>query len=355
MKSYVRAFIAVDMAPSIRREAHKALRPIQQAFPSVKWVDDENFHVTLKFLGSNVPTNELHRVIQAIERACKGVEQFDLVFEGLGAFPDTTNPRTIWVGVSDGVEELQGLAKRIDDELEKFGFPSEGRKLSPHLTVGRARQRDRENKRLSYSLPQARNSQKTNEQDREEVLSQQKQNSESDSFDSLTGMINERSQVFFGASPVDTVILYSSELERGGPKYERLAEIELSPLGFELATKHSAFDAKEYDNLEFKLDSSVMKEHFSTQTLDSKFNVDTLDAEVEQELSAICGSQFAKKNKKFSVAPRGGKPNVTAQKQRLSNIVVDEDIPSDLDVALNEFATLVDARSLRNKNCKHKK
>ena len=126
MKSTVRAVVAIDIAPGIRREARKLIKPLQKAFPNVKWVDDDNFHVTLKFLGANTPTTELHRVIRAIERACAKFEQFDLVFDGLGAFPDPSNPRTVWIGVAEGVEELRELSRRIEDELEKIGFPKEG-------------------------------------------------------------------------------------------------------------------------------------------------------------------------------------------------------------------------------------
>ena len=66
MNSTIRAFIAVDISPAIRSQVQKALKPLQNAFPDVKWVDDENFHVTLKFLGPNVPTTELHLLIAAI-------------------------------------------------------------------------------------------------------------------------------------------------------------------------------------------------------------------------------------------------------------------------------------------------
>ena len=196
MNSTIRAFIAVDISPAIRSQAQKAVKPLQNAFPDVKWVDDENFHVTLKFLGPNVPTTELHLLIAAIERACKGVEQFDLVFEGLGAFPDSSNPRSIWIGVTDGIDEIRNLAARIDKELEDLGYPVEGREFRPHLTIGRARKKDRN---VKVKIPQYATVQNaTNSQNA-----------------SLADMLNERSDLYFGTSPVDNVVLYSSDLQRG--------------------------------------------------------------------------------------------------------------------------------------------
>lgn len=344
MKSYIRAFIAVEIAPSIRTETLKALAPMQKAFPNVKWVDDDNFHVTLKFLGPNVPTTELHHIINAIQKACANFEQFDLVFEGLGAFPNESNPRTIWVGVTDGVNELRQLAKRIDDELEKFGFPREGREFSPHLTVGRTRQRDREEgqfivKPRKTQYDSGRRDRKGNN------IPQQEEDFEPGTFSMLSRMIYDRSNTFFGSSPVDSVVLYSSELERGGPKYEPLAEIELSPLGSSFDESERAFDAADYDDPDFHIEQHDMDSHLP-ETLDSKFDVDLLDAEVEDELRAICGDKFANRNaKKFSAAPRGPKPNRKEQKKRLD--ALKDDVPDldELGIDLGDFDAFRDSKT----------
>ncbi|MBQ9811929.1 MAG: RNA 2',3'-cyclic phosphodiesterase [Thermoguttaceae bacterium] len=313
MKSTVRAFIAVEIAQNIRTAAQKALRPIKHSFPNVKWVEDENFHVTLKFLGPNVPTSELHRLIRAVEKACAKVEQFDLVFEGMGAFPDSAHPRTIWLGVSEGVDELKELAGRIEDELELLGFPKEGRDFSPHMTVGRTRQRDRDG---------------------------------DESFDNLSKMIEERSEVFFGCSPVDSVVIYSSELERNGPKYMPLATIELSPFGAELNEKYAAFNPNDYDDADFPIDKGAMEECFP-ETIDSKFDVEALDAEVEDELRAICGNKFVKRPKKFNAAPIGGKHNIEEQKKRLNAAKQEEIDVDDLNFDLSEFKDFRDVKKKR--------
>lgn len=308
MKSHVRAFVAIDIAPSVRAQARKALRPMMKSFPNVKWVDNDNFHVTLKFLGPNVPTNELHNVIAAIQRACRNFEQFDLVFEGMGAFPDSSNPRTIWIGVSDGVNELRTLAKRIDEEMEKIGFPSENRQFSPHLTVGRTRQRDRNEGEF------ASKTQRSSETNR----GTQKEEFEPGAFSPLARMLYDCSNVFFGSSPVDTVTLYSSELERNGPKYEPIAEIELAPLGSVDVQTPQRFDVKDFDDPDFSIDENEMEGQLP-EVLDTKLDIDALDAEVEDELRAICGDKFAKRKKKFSAAPKGAVPNRKELKKKLAD------------------------------------
>ncbi len=301
MKSTLRAFIAIDISAGIRSAAHKTLKPLKQAFPNVKWVDDEQFHVTLKFLGPNVPTTELHKLILALERACQSFEQFDLIFEGLGAFPNASNPRTIWIGVTDGVDELRRLAGRIDAELEKLGYPVEGREFSPHLTIGRTRRRDRDgggsfddDQFSRKSTPRVASSRRAAESDDVQ-----------DNFASLTRMIYDRANVFFGSSPVDAVILYSSELDRNGPQYEPLATIDLAPLGSVPDEEDRDFDPRLYDSDEFKIDEKEMTEHFPG-VRETRIDVAALDADVEEELRAICGDSFTRRSNPSS---RGSAPS----------------------------------------------
>ena len=262
MKPTVRAFIAVEIAPSIRNEARKTLRPVMEAYPNVKWVEEENFHVTLKFLGT-VPTVDLHRVVAAVERGCRKFEQFDLVFEGVGAFPNPDAPRSIWIGVREGTREIRELARRIEAELAELGYPPENREFTPHLTLGRARQKDRE----------------------------------SGVDGGLGRMIFERSNVFFGSSPVDAVLVYSSELERGGPKYDVLAEIPLSPIGVD--DEEEAFDPKAFDDEADAALRAASQIEFAgefQEKIDANFDVDALDADLEAELRQICGADFAKRS-----------------------------------------------------------
>ncbi|MDO5553268.1 MAG: RNA 2',3'-cyclic phosphodiesterase [Planctomycetia bacterium] len=197
MKSTLRTFIAVDIAPGIRVGVQKALRSAVALFPQIKWVEDEQFHVTLKFLG-DVPAVELHKVIRSVERAVRTIPVYDLVFEGFGAFPNLTDPRTLWVGVSDGVAETRRLAAAIDEALAPDGYRRENRLFMPHLTVGRARAKDR----ISV------------DEDSETILQ-------------LGELLAKESTRDFGCSCVEEVTIYSSELSRNGPKYEVLASCPL--------------------------------------------------------------------------------------------------------------------------------
>lgn len=199
MKSQVRSFIAVEISSQIRASIARWLKRRVIDADKVKWVAQDQFHLTLKFLG-DVPMNEMHHVIGAVKTACQTVEPFDLVFEGIGAFPNELNPHSLWVGVTEGIEESSELAERIDAELAKLGFPREVRKFTPHLTIGRVKQAGQKFRRRPSE-------------------------GEAAGLDSFLALDGETP--FFGLSAVDGVTLFSSELSRTGPKYDVLAEIDL--------------------------------------------------------------------------------------------------------------------------------
>jgi 2'-5' RNA ligase len=66
---------------------------------------------------------------------------FEIVFEGIGFFPNAKSPRVFWAGVKAGAELLQ-LAKSVEDALLPLGFQAEDKPYHPHLTLARARDRE---------------------------------------------------------------------------------------------------------------------------------------------------------------------------------------------------------------------
>lgn len=207
MKPTIRTFIALDIAPDIKSIIRKAIKPLQTAWPGIRWTDDSQLHITLKFLG-DVPVNEIHQVIEAAQQAVRNREAFDLVLEGLGAFPNLDHPRTVWIGISEGLEDLQELSDRIETELMPLGFHRENRPFTPHITIGRIKQS------------------KPNRNER------QAKKSVIDTPISLADdFFTKESDRFFGSCPVDEIVVYASELFPDGPQYEVLGTGPLTPLG----------------------------------------------------------------------------------------------------------------------------
>jgi 2'-5' RNA ligase len=111
---------------------------LKRSGADVKWVEPANLHLTLKFLG-NIAEEQVPSLISSLQQACGGLSAFTFSLEGIGAFPRTTSPRVIWVGVHEGKEALAGLAQRVEETCAALGFPAEERPFSAHLTIGRTR------------------------------------------------------------------------------------------------------------------------------------------------------------------------------------------------------------------------
>jgi len=137
----IRAFIAIELPSQIKAALSQLqgnLRTSKNA--AVKWVNPEGIHLTLKFLG-NVDEAEIPALTKALSEAVRGVAPFSLQLGDPGAFPGSQAPRVVWVGVEGEIELLRTLHNNVDRVLTPLGFPPEKRAFSPHLTLGRVREK----------------------------------------------------------------------------------------------------------------------------------------------------------------------------------------------------------------------
>lgn len=136
----IRSFIAIELPTEIKTGLSSLEEKLKSGgYPLVKWVAPESIHLTLKFLG-NIATSKISPLVAAMERAAEGILPFGVSIRGLGTFPNWQRPQVIWVGLSDGVEILSNLQKRIDSALSPLGFSPESRPFTPHLTLARVKE-----------------------------------------------------------------------------------------------------------------------------------------------------------------------------------------------------------------------
>ncbi|GMV04738.1 MAG: RNA 2',3'-cyclic phosphodiesterase [Gemmatimonadota bacterium] len=136
----MRAFIALNLPKKERQRVHRAARLLREEDMPVRWVDPDNLHVTLKFLGEVRP-ERVGAVEETLARVAQGTPPFPLALAGFGAFPTIRRPRVIWLGV-DATPELRCLKQDLEWALADCGFEAETRAFHPHLTLGRADPRD---------------------------------------------------------------------------------------------------------------------------------------------------------------------------------------------------------------------
>ena len=133
----LRAFLAVDLPPSLREDALRRVSPLhEQLGPGVRWVPEQNLHLTLKFLGE-VDPDRIPRLLQGVAAKLAREESFRAGLGGLGAFPSPSRARVIWLDVIAGASRLARLARKLDAAAAKIGVPRERRPYRAHLTVGR--------------------------------------------------------------------------------------------------------------------------------------------------------------------------------------------------------------------------
>ena len=117
----------------------------------VKWVEPENIHLTLKFLGE-IDDSKLPEIQEITKQVAEAHNKFTLDIETVGSFGGRS-AKVVWAGVSawHGLparentakmavpQELITLQKDLDEHLTLAGYPSEEREFSAHLTLCRVR------------------------------------------------------------------------------------------------------------------------------------------------------------------------------------------------------------------------
>jgi len=137
----MRVFIAIDIDEQIR----KALGNLQNELRSkvdikksdVKWVNPDNIHLTLKFLGE-IKDQEAVDVCNITKEVASRHESFELALETVGHFGGRS-ARVLWIGTGQNSDNLLQLQSDLEEQLTSAGWPRETRKFSGHLTLCRVR------------------------------------------------------------------------------------------------------------------------------------------------------------------------------------------------------------------------
>lgn len=134
----MRVFIAIELSDEIKDTLARIQSHLKYAGADIKWVEKNNIHLTLKFLGE-IDEKKREKVEAALDEAVKSVRPFEISLKDIGAFPKIEFLRVIWAGLDKGAKESAEAAAKIDEALSKIGFDKETRPFAAHLTIGRVR------------------------------------------------------------------------------------------------------------------------------------------------------------------------------------------------------------------------
>jgi len=137
----LRLFFAVFLAPELRDAAVAVQEDVGRVRARVKWVEPDNLHFTVKFLG-DTPSSAVADLSDAARQVADRHGQFILHLAGVGAFPRPASPNAIWIGCTEGAAELCALAGDLERTLHEAGLAApEARAFRAHLTIGRNKDR----------------------------------------------------------------------------------------------------------------------------------------------------------------------------------------------------------------------
>ncbi|HWM23975.1 MAG TPA: RNA 2',3'-cyclic phosphodiesterase [Chthoniobacterales bacterium] len=127
-----RLFVSLELPRSITERLAK----LDPHLRGVRWLEPEQMHLTLSFLG-NVPGD----VEEALKKNLEAIEwkSFFLPLIGVGAFPGKGRPNVIWIGVGTGHPHLFQLHKRVQEAAIHAGLEPDLRSFHPHVTLARCR------------------------------------------------------------------------------------------------------------------------------------------------------------------------------------------------------------------------
>jgi RNA 2',3'-cyclic 3'-phosphodiesterase len=188
MSQLLRTFIAIKFLPE------KSLLELIQKLKSelkdepVKWVADENLHLTMKFLGDTT-IQQVSEIKNILRELAAFHSSFAIKLRGLGYFKSKGMPRVLFIKL-ENEDRLKQLALEIDEKLAKIGFPKEGRPFKAHFTVARIK-----------FLKNRKNFYETAE---------------------------KYHDTFFQSAHIYDIIFYQSHLKPSGPEYKVLDKIPLN-------------------------------------------------------------------------------------------------------------------------------
>lgn len=179
----VRAFIAVEISDEPRRKIIQAVEPLKRGLSGVKWVEPENLHLTLRFLG-DVEDEDIARLEEIMKARFTGAAAPIVQLRKIGNFP-----RVIWVGLEGDLNGLRSLWERAQTSARELGLGPDDHGFSPHVTIARIK--------------------------------------ESGVIGKLRKRLEPLAASDFGSMTVERVVLFQSRLSPEGPTYTPLFDVKL--------------------------------------------------------------------------------------------------------------------------------
>jgi len=137
----MRTFIAITLPQETKAALAAAMKRLAPVAVDVAWCNASQLHITLAFMGEIAPSILPH-LSAGLSRVCQALPVVPCRAYGFGFFGNRRNPKVIWAGV-DMPPEMDTLHGALWQELQRFGFSTDEDLFRPHITLGRCKERAR--------------------------------------------------------------------------------------------------------------------------------------------------------------------------------------------------------------------
>lgn len=129
MKNNIRLFVAARITAIIKAQLQELLLPF--GHPSIRFLPEQNLHLTLYFIG-NVPLTQLPHIQQQVRQAVAQQQLFILDLDCLEPGPKPKSPRLVWARFKPSLP-FERLSRQLTPA------PVREQKAIPHITLARFR------------------------------------------------------------------------------------------------------------------------------------------------------------------------------------------------------------------------
>ena len=150
-----RIFIGIDLPQIVKKRLFQRIEKWQEL--PIKWISEENFHITLLFLGY-LYDDVILDVCSKVRNISNNFNSFDINFDHIQLGPTPENPKMVWFA-GEASENLKQLQENLEKELGIF--MREKKSFRPHVTLGRIKktkwdalpEKPEINEKFSVSIP----------------------------------------------------------------------------------------------------------------------------------------------------------------------------------------------------------
>ncbi len=182
-----RTFVAVKIHPENNLLTTYAKLRNELENEKIKWVDPQNFHLTLFFVG-DTEEEQIVDIREELSNIAANFSGTQIRLQGLGVFKNIHKPRVLWAGISE-FDELKEIKLAIDKQMLQLGFNPDAREFKPHLTMARIKWINNKDK--------------------------------------LKSLLSEYRDELFQYANIDEIIYYESILKESGPEYKPIEKFIL--------------------------------------------------------------------------------------------------------------------------------